>query len=236
MSEALLSETPQPQPDLAAKMAEIGRRAREAATALALASPEAKVTALRAAAAAVRSRANEILAANADDLADAKRAGIGGALIDRLALDPKRLEAVARGLEDIAALPDPVDRVLAEWTRPNGLKISRVAVPLGVIGIIYESRPNVTADAGALCLKAGNAAILRGGSESFHSSRAIAAALSRGLEAAGLPGASIQLVPTADRAAVGHLLRMAEHVDVIVPRGGRSLIERVMAESRIPVL
>jgi len=236
MSEALLRETPQPQPDLAAKMAEIGRRAREAATALALASPEAKVTALRAAAAAVRSRANEILAANADDLADAKRAGIGGALIDRLALDPKRLEAVARGLEDIAALPDPVDRVLAEWTRPNGLKISRVAVPLGVIGIIYESRPNVTADAGGLALKSGNAAILRGGSESFHSSRALVAALGDGLRAAGLPEDAIQLVPTRDREAVGMMLKMSGVIDIIVPRGGSSLIERVQRESRIPVI
>src|SRR5690242_3272773 len=173
--------------DLAATMAEIGRRAREAAAALALAPAVAKVTALQAAAAAVRSRANEILSANADDVAEAKRAGIGAALIDRLALDPKRLEAVARGLEDIAALPDPVGRVLAEWTRPNGLKISRVAVPLGVVGIIYESRPNVTADAGGLALKSGNAAILRGGSESFYSSRALVAALRDGLAAAGLP-------------------------------------------------
>ena len=150
-------------------MAQIGRRARDAAAALALAPAEAKVSALQAAAAAVRSQANEILAANAEDVAEARRAGIGAALIDRLALDPKRLEAVARGLEDIAALPDPVGRVLAEWTRPNGLDISRVSVPLGVIGIIYESRPNVTADAGGIALKSGNAAILRGGSESFHS-------------------------------------------------------------------
>jgi glutamate-5-semialdehyde dehydrogenase len=236
MSEALLREAPQTQPDLAATMAEIGRRAREAAIALALASSEAKVTALRAAAAAVRSRANEILAANADDVADAKRAGIGGALIDRLALDPKRLEAVARGLEDIAALPDPVGRVLAEWTRPNGLKISRVAVPLGVIGIIYESRPNVTADAGGLALKSSNAAILRGGSESFHSSRALVAALGDGLRAAGLPEDAIQLVPTRDREAVGIMLKMSGVIDIIVPRGGSSLIERVQRESRIPVI
>ncbi|HEX6441966.1 MAG TPA: glutamate-5-semialdehyde dehydrogenase [Stellaceae bacterium] len=217
-------------------MAEIGRRAREAATALALASPEAKVTALHAAAAAVRARANEILAANADDVAEAKRAGIGAALIDRLALDPKRLESVAHGLEDIAALPDPVGRLLAEWTRPNGLKISRVAVPLGVVGIIYESRPNVTADAGGLALKSGNAAILRGGSESFHSSRALVAALGQGLAAAGLPQDAIQLVPTRDRAAVGLMLKMSGVIDILVPRGGASLIERVQRESRIPVI
>src|SRR5580704_13798526 len=172
---------------LAATMAEIGRKAREAAAELALASAEAKVMALMAAAKAVRTRQNEILAANAEDVAAAKAAGIGAALIDRLALDPKRLEGVAKGLEDIAALPDPVGRVLAEWTRPNGLNISRVAVPLGVVGIIYESRPNVTADAGGLALKSGNAAILRGGSESFHSSRALVAALGEGLRAAGLP-------------------------------------------------
>jgi glutamate-5-semialdehyde dehydrogenase len=162
---------------VAATMTELGRKAREAAAQLALASSEAKVTALKASAAAVRNRQNDILGANADDVAAAKAAGIGAALIDRLALDPKRLEGVAKGLEDIAALPDPVGRVLAEWTRPNGLKISRVAVPLGVIGIIYESRPNVTADAGGLVLKSGNVAILRGGSESFHSSRALVAAL-----------------------------------------------------------
>ena len=236
MTETLLREAPQTEPDLASVMAEIGRKAREAATALALAAPETKAAALRAAAAAVRSRANEILAANADDVAAAKRAGTGAALVDRLALDPKRLEAVARGLEDIAALPDPVGRVLAEWTRPNGLNISRVSVPLGVIGIIYESRPNVTADAGGLALKSGNAAILRGGSESFHSSRALVAALGEGLRAAGLPGDAIQLVPTRDRAAVGMMLQMSGVIDIIVPRGGASLIERVQQESRIPVI
>ena len=222
--------------DLAATMAAIGRRARDAAATLALAPPDTKVAALKAAAAAVRSRANEILAANADDVAAAKAAGIGAALIDRLALDPKRLEAVAKGLEDIAQLPDPVGRVLAEWTRPNGLKISRVSVPLGVIGIIYESRPNVTADAGGLALKSGNAAILRGGSESFHSSRALVAALGDGLRAAGLPEDAIQLVPTRDREAVGMMLKMSGVIDIIVPRGGASLIERVQRESRIPVI
>src|SRR5580704_11882330 len=221
---------------LAATMAEIGRKAREAAAELALASAEAKVMALLAAAEAVRRRQNEILAANAEDVAAAKAAGIGAALIDRLALDPKRLEAVAKGLEDIAALPDPVGRVLAEWTRPNGLNISRVAVPLGVIGIIYESRPNVTADAGGLALKSGNAAILRGGSESFRSSRALVDALADGLRAAGLPEAAIQLVPTRDRAAVGMMLGMSGVIDIIVPRGGASLIERVQRESRIPVI
>src|SRR5829696_905621 len=222
--------------DLAAAMAAIGRRARDAAAALALAPAEAKSEALRGAAAAVRSQANEILAANAEDLAAAKESGIGAALLDRLALDPKRLESVAAGLEDIAALPDPVGRMLADWTRPNGLRISRVSVPLGVVGIIYESRPNVTADAGGLAVKSGNAAILRGGSESFHSSRALAAALRRGLGEAGLPEDAIQLVPTRDRAAVGMMLTMSGVIDIIVPRGGASLIERVQRESRIPVI
>jgi glutamate-5-semialdehyde dehydrogenase len=236
MSDSLLQKPAQAAPDLAAAMAEIGRQAREAATALALAPAEAKTAALEAAAGAVRSRANEILAANAEDLAEAKQAGIGAALLDRLALDPKRLEAVARGLEDIAALPDPVGRILAEWTRPNGLRIARVSVPLGVIGIIYESRPNVTADAGGIALKSGNAAILRGGSESFHSSRALVAALQYGLCAAGLPENAIQLVPTRDRDAVGMMLKMSGVIDVIVPRGGSSLIERVQRESRILVI
>ena len=222
--------------ELARSMAEIGRRAREASAKLALASADAKTAALKAAAAAIRSRAGEILAANAEDLAQAKKAGIGAALLDRLALDPKRLEAVAKGLEDIAAQPDPVGRVLAEWTRPNGLRIARVSVPLGVIGIIYESRPNVTADAGGLALKSGNAAILRGGSESFHSSTALVSALGEGLRAAGLPVHAVQLVPTRDRAAVGMMLTMSGAIDIIVPRGGASLIERVQRESRIPVI
>jgi glutamate-5-semialdehyde dehydrogenase len=217
-------------------MAEMGRRAREAATTLSLVSAEAKVAALNNAAAAVRARAAEILAANAHDLAEAESHGVSVARRDRLALDPKRVEAIAAGLEAIAALPDPVGRVLAEWTRPNGLAIQRVAVPLGVVGIIYESRPNVTADAGGLALKSGNAAILRGGSESFHSSRALVAALGEGLCSAGLPETAIQLVPTRDRAAVGLMLGMNEHIDIIVPRGGRSLIERVQRESRIPVI
>ena len=222
--------------DLAQAMAEIGRRAREASAKLALAPADAKTAALKAAAAAIRARANEILTANAEDLASAKEAGIGAALLDRLALDPKRLEAVAKGLEDIAAQPDPVGRVLAEWTRPNGLRIARVSVPLGVIGIIYESRPNVTADAGGLALKSGNAAILRGGSESFHSSKALVFALVEGLQSAGLPEHAIQLVPTRDREAVGMMLKMSGVIDIIVPRGGASLIERVQRESRIPVI
>ena len=236
-TETLVRDRPRPsEPDRATEMAEIGRRAREAAVALALASAEAKVTALCDAAAAVRARAAEILAANARDLAEAETQGVSSALRDRLALDPKRVEAIAAGLEAIAALPDPVGRVLAQWERPNGLEIQRVAVPLGVIGIIYESRPNVTADAGALALKSGNAAILRGGSESFYSSRALVAALVEGLRSAGLPEASIQLVPTRDRAAVGLLLKMTGAIDIIVPRGGPGLIERVQRESRIPVI
>ena len=219
------------------EMQALGRAARAAADALALAPRSAKDQALRAAAAALRAEAARILAANAQDMAAARAKGLCGAMLDRLELNPKPRRGDGAGAGDdrrrstIPSAPSsPAGR------RPNGLDIARVRVPLGVVGIIYESRPNVTADAGALCLKAGNAAILRGGSESFHSSRAIVAALGAGLAAAGLPAAAIQLVPTADRAAVGIMLRMAEHVDVIVPRGGRSLIERVMAESRIPVL
>jgi glutamate-5-semialdehyde dehydrogenase len=236
-ADTLLRERPQTsEPDLAATMAEIGRRARVAAASLALASTGAKVAALRDAARVVRDRASEILAANARDLEEAEGEGLSSALRDRLALDPKRLQAIAAGLEAIADLPDPVGRVLASWTRPNGLAIERIAVPLGVIGIIYESRPNVTADAGGLALKSGNAAILRGGSESFHSSRALVAALQGGLRNAGLPEDAIQLVPTRDRAAVGLMLAMSGVIDIIVPRGGASLIERVQRESRIPVI
>jgi glutamate-5-semialdehyde dehydrogenase len=215
-------------------MAEIGRRARTAAAALALASAESKISTLCEGARAVRDRASEILAANALDLAGTE--DLSPALRDRLALDPKRVEAIAAGLEAIAELPDPVGRVLAQWTRPNGLAIERVAVPLGVIGIIYESRPNVTADAGGLALKSGNAAILRGGSESFHSSRALLEALREGLKSADLPEDAIQRVPTRDRAAVGMMLAMNGVIDIIVPRGGASLIERVQRESRIPVI
>jgi len=237
MTETLLRERIQSsEPDLTTAMAEIGRRARIASAALALASAEAKVTALREAARAVRVRQNEILAANTRDLEEAENEGLSPALRDRLALDPERLEAIAAGLEAIADLPDPVGRMLASWTRPNGLTIERVAVPLGVIGIIYESRPNVTVDAGGLALKSGNVAILRGGSESFYSSRALVAALQAGLRAAGLPEDAIQLVPTRDRAAVGLMLAMNGVIDIIVPRGGTSLIERVQRESRIPVI
>jgi len=221
--------------DVAATMVDIGRRARAAAADLALAPTAAKNAALVAAAAAIRGAGARILAANAGDVAAARASGQRAALVDRLALDPPRLEAVASGLEAIANLPDPVGAVIAGWTRPNGLRIERRRVPLGVVGIIYEARPNVTVDAGGLCLKSGNAAILRGGSESFETSGALVDALRAGLRAAGLTEDAIQLVPTRDRAAVGHLLRMPEYVDVIVPRGGKSLIERVQDESRVPV-
>ncbi len=223
------------QADLETLMNDIGRRARAAAARLALTRRADKDAALMAAARVLRSRASDVLAANARDVEAAEAKGLAAAMIDRLGLDAKRIEAVAAGLEAIAALDDPVGRVLAAWTRPNGLAIERVAVPLGVVGVIYESRPNVTADAGALCLKAGNAAILRGGSESFGSARAIAGCLVEGLAAAGLPEDAIQLVPTTDRDAVGRLLAMDAFVDVIVPRGGRSLVERVQAEARMPV-
>jgi glutamate-5-semialdehyde dehydrogenase len=215
----------------------IGRAAREAALVLALAPTEQKNRALRAAAAALRSRRLEILAANDKDMAEAAARGLSNALVDRLRLDDRRAEAMALALEDIEGLADPIGRRLAQWSRPNGMRIERVCVPLGVIGIIYESRPNVTADAGALCLKSGNAVILRGGSESAQSSAAIHACLESGLEAAGLPRACIQLVPTIDRAAVGHMLAdMADSIDVIVPRGGKSLIARVREEARVPVI
>jgi glutamate-5-semialdehyde dehydrogenase len=222
--------------DLTTTMHELGARARGAGRILATAPRAAKDGALRAAAESLRERRAELLAANSEDMAGARERELGPAMLDRLALDEKRAEAMAVGLETIAGLPDPVGEEIARWRRPNGLDIARVRVPLGVVGIIYESRPNVTADAAALCLKAGNASILRGGSESFHSSRAIAACLGDGLAAAGLPEAAIQLVPTVEREAVGIMLTMADHIDVIVPRGGRSLIERVQKESRIPVL
>ena len=222
--------------DVDALLTRLGKAARTAGTALGGASTEAKNAALLAAAAEIRARAGDILEANATDVKTARDSGLGAARLDRLALDETRIEGVARGLEEVAALADPVGDVIAEWTRPNGLRISRVRVPLGVIGIIYESRPNVTADAGALSLKSGNAAILRGGSESHRSSRAIHACLRRGLAAGDLPETAIQLVPTSDRAAVGALLRLHDYVDVIVPRGGRSLIERVFEESRMPVI
>jgi glutamate-5-semialdehyde dehydrogenase len=222
--------------DIAASMREIGRRARAAARTLALAPAEQKNRALQLMAAAIRAQVSPILAANAEDVAEARTAGITGAFLDRLALDPARVEAIAAGIDVVRALKDPVGTVMESWRRPNGMQIDRVRVPLGVIGIIYESRPNVTADAGVLCLKAGNAAILRGGSDSMRSSRAILAALSEGLRAAGLPEGSIQLVPTRDRAAVGLMLAGLDgNIDVIVPRGGKGLVARVQAEARVPV-
>ncbi|GAB3457299.1 glutamate-5-semialdehyde dehydrogenase [Insolitispirillum peregrinum] len=217
------------------QMTDMGRRAKAAALVLATMPADAKDRALREGAKALRLAARAIQEANAKDMAFGREKGLSPALLDRLLLTDERIEAMAKGLEDIAKLPDPVGQVMSEWDRPNGLKISRVRTPLGVIGIIYESRPNVTADAGALCLKSGNAAILRGGSESFNSSHAILDALQVGLAQAGLPADTIQMVPTKDRAAVGALLSMDQYVDVIVPRGGKGLIERVSAESRIPM-
>jgi glutamate-5-semialdehyde dehydrogenase len=215
----------------------MGEAARAAALVLGLAATEQKNRALRAAAAALRARAPQILAANDEDMREGSERELSGALIDRLRLDDSRIAAMARGLDDIEGLADPIGRRLAQWSRPNGLSIERVCVPLGVIGIIYESRPNVTADAGALCLKSSNAVILRGGSESARSSAAIHACLEEGLEAAGLPRTCIQLVPTTDRAAVGHMLAdMADSIDVLVPRGGKSLIARVQREARVPVI
>ncbi|RIA47270.1 glutamate-5-semialdehyde dehydrogenase [Dichotomicrobium thermohalophilum] len=221
---------------LAAVMAELGEAARAAAWVLATTDTATKNAALRAGAAALRRSAEDILAANARDVAAAEEQGRPKAAIDRLRLDKKRIEGIASALEDIVALDDPVGTVIAEWTRPNGLDIQRVRTPIGVIGIIFESRPNVTADAGALCLKSGNAAILRPGSDSIHSSRAIHACLLEGLRAAGLPEAAIQIVPTTDREAVGHMLRgLGGNIDVIVPRGGKSLVERVQTDARVPV-
>lgn len=221
--------------DIPALMKGIGEAAQVAGRALALASAEAKNLALTEGAKAIRARKDEIIAANEKDVAAGKDKGLTPALIDRLVLNEDRIEGMAAGLEAIAQLADPVGRVMAEWDRPNGLKIRRVAVPLGVIGVIYESRPNVTADAGALCLKAGNAAILRGGSESFLSSGVVHSCLVDGLKAAGLPQEAIQRVPTTDRAAVGQMLTMVGLIDVIVPRGGKSLIERVTTESKVPL-
>jgi glutamate-5-semialdehyde dehydrogenase len=218
-------------------MRKMGQAALAASDALSLASAQTKNQALHAAAAAIRAHKADILGANAQDLARARERHLTAALLDRLELNDKRVEAMAKGLEDIIELADPIGSVLAHWTRPNGLDISRVRVPLGVIGIIYESRPNVTADAGALCLKSGNVVILRGGSESERSNRAIHDCLVAGLTAAGLPEACIQLVPTTDRAAVGLMLsEMTEFIDVLVPRGGKSLVARVQKEARVPVI
>jgi len=224
-------------PDIGLAMTALGRGARAAAGELANSKGEQRDLALHAAAEALRSNEKKILEANRLDLAAAEKAGMSSAMLDRLMLDHERIEAMARGLETIAALPDPLGRVLADWDRPNGLNIQRVAVPLGVIGIIYESRPNVTADAAALCLKSGNAVILRGGSDSFESSHAIFECMRTGLEDAGINTEAIQMVATRDRAAVGFLLSsMASLVDVVVPRGGKNLIKRVQDEARVPVI
>ena len=232
----MTAETAVLRDDLVSEMTELGRAARAASAELALAGPDQKNAALKSAAAALRSQSDEILAANATDMVAAEAKGLSSAMLDRLLLTQDRIEAMAKGLEAIADFPDPLGRVLEERERPNGLHITKVAVPLGVIGIIYESRPNVTADAGGLCLKSGNAAILRGGTESANSSGAILDCLQTGLRQAGLPEASIQRLPTTDRAAVGIMLTLNEHIDLIVPRGGRGLIERVQRESRIPVM
>jgi glutamate-5-semialdehyde dehydrogenase len=222
--------------DIAALLDGIGRHARAAARVLALAPAAQKDRALELMAAAIRAQKARILAANAEDIADARASSMSGAFLDRLMLDAGRVEAMAAGIDAVRALHDPVGVITESWTRPNGMLIERVRVPLGVIGIVYESRPNVTADAGALCLKSGNAAILRGGSDSLRSSRAIVAALGEGLREAGLPEAAIQLVPTRDRAAVGLMLAgLNGAIDVIVPRGGNSLVARVQAEARVPV-
>ena len=230
-----MSAIPQ-QDSIPGLMDELGRAARAAASTLAHSTPAQRDKSLAAPATAIRDSAAAILAANEKDMSAARDRGLSEAMLDRLALDESRIEGIAAGLETVRDLPDPLGKVLAEWERPNGLVISRVSVPLGVIGIIYESRPNVTADAAALCLKSGNAVILRGGSESFHSSRAIYDCLVTGLDAAGLDRAAVQMVPTTDRAAVGYLLSsMAQYLDVVVPRGGKSLIQRVQQEARVPV-
>ena len=223
--------------DIAALMTSIGVRARRACRDNADSADSARDRALECAADSLERSAAKILAANAEDLNLAREKALSPAMLDRLMLDAGRVEGMARGLREVAARPDPLGAVLAEWERPNGLRIQRVSVPLGVIGIVYESRPNVTADAAALCIKSGNAVILRGGSESFHSSQAIHRCIVEGLAAAGLSRDTVQLVPTRDRDAVGFLLReMSAYVDVIVPRGGRSLIERVQRDARVPVI
>ena len=226
MSEASIQET----------MLAIGVAARAASRALSIASDETKSKALTAAAVALRNNSSAVQEANAQDMENGVKAGLSKAMLDRLLLDESRIESIAASLESIAKLPDPVGEVIADWDRPNGLNINRVRTPLGVIGVIYESRPNVTADAGALCLKSGNAVILRGGSDSFHSSNAIHACLVEGLKQAGLPEHSIQIVPTVDRAAVGEMLAgLGGNLDVLVPRGGKSLVARVQSDSRVPV-
>lgn len=221
--------------DISALMTGIGAKARRAAAVLATATSESKRAALIGAAEAVWARRAEIIAANARDMEFGRDKGLSKAMLDRLLLTEDRVRGICDGLRSVAGQEDPVGKVLTEWDMPTGLHIQRMSTPLGVIGVIYESRPNVTADAGALCLKAGNAAILRGGSESFHSSSMIHACMQDGLRGAGLPVDAVQLVPTRDRAAVGAMLTMTEHIDVIIPRGGRSLVERIQADARVPV-
>ncbi|MDD3445663.1 MAG: glutamate-5-semialdehyde dehydrogenase [Zavarzinia sp.] len=222
--------------DATALVADMGARARAAARMLASLPPARKTDALNAAAAAIRTATPAILAANAIDLERGRARGLSNALLDRLLLNEARIEGIAAGIETVAALPDPVNSIAAEWDRPNGLHIQRVRVPIGVIGIIYESRPNVTADAAALCLRSGNAVILRGGSEALNSSRAIHQAFVSGMAAHGVPADAVQLVPVADRAVVGAMLAAQDVIDVIVPRGGKSLVARVQADARVPVL
>ncbi len=232
-SQAVLNESDMPAEEL---VREIAQAAHDASYQMGLADSATRDAALTAGAAVIRDSAAALKAENEKDMAFAAEKGLNAAMQDRLLLNDERIEGMAAGLEQVASLPDPLHRNLGEWTRPNGLRISRVSVPLGVIGIIYESRPNVTADAGGLCLKSGNAAILRGGSESLHSSGLIAKCLQDGLRHAGLPSNAVQAIPTRDREAVGAMLRMAGLIDIIVPRGGKSLIERVMTESRVPVI
>ena len=221
--------------DISSVMTQIGRKAKAASAQLAFASADVKQAALESAADAVWARRAEIIAANVKDMEYGRAKGLSDAMMDRLMLDASRIQGIVDGLRAVAGQDDPVGKTLSEWDRPSGLHIKRITTPLGVIGVIYESRPNVTADAGALCLKAGNAVILRGGSESFHSSSAIHACLVDGLKAAGLPRDAIQLVPTRDRAAVGEMLTMTDYIDVIVPRGGKGLVGRVQADARVPV-
>src|SRR6185437_10211021 len=231
-----MSTAPSPNPDTETLVADLARAGRKAQRVLARMDDPAKAAALRSAAAALRRNGERILAANAQDIAAGEGRGLSGAMLDRLRLDGTRLEGVATAVEAVAALPDPVGETISRSTVPSGLDLSRVRIPIGLIGIIYESRPNVTADAAALCLRAGNAALLRGGSEAVHSNRAIHAALAEGLAEAGVPAEAVQLMPTQDREAVGAMLRAAGLIDMIVPRGGKSLVERVQNDARVPVL
>jgi glutamate-5-semialdehyde dehydrogenase len=231
-----MSSMPDLQTDHAALVAELARRGRQAQRALALIGDEGKARALRSAAGSLRARSAEILAANARDMAAGEGRGLTAAMLDRLRLDEGRLESVAAAVEAVAGLPDPVGEVISRSTAPSGIELSRVRIPIGLIGIVYESRPNVTADAAALCVRAGNAVLLRGGSEAVNSNRAIHAALAEGLAEGGVPADAVQLMPTQDREAVGAMLRAAGLIDMIIPRGGRSLVERVQNEARVPVL